>query len=101
VRARRPRAEEYRPWDRLTTEGQVAALLASAELSPLEITLEVGAEPLSKPEDWWTIVLGTGLRWFVDQLDAPAAEAVRSENLRIARDVRSVETNVIYAVAQR
>jgi len=35
-------------------------------------------EPLeAEPGDWWTIVLGTGLRGFVDQLDAASAEDLR------------------------
>jgi len=101
VRAQRSWSEEYRPWDRLTTEQQVAQLMRAGELSRVEITPERGAQTLARPDDWWTIVCGTGLRWFVDQLDPEAAEAVGSECLRDARDVPSVETNVIYAVGRR
>ena len=99
VRSRRPGIEEYRPWDRLATEENVAALMREAGIARFEVTAEAGREPLEHPEDWWTVVLGTGLRWFVDQLDPASAEALRAECLLGARDVRSIETNVVYTVA--
>lgn len=101
VRRRRPLAPEYRPWDRLTTPEDVARLLRRAELRGVEVSLEPGTEPLIRAEDWWTIILGTGLRWFVDQLDPASAAAVHDESVLRAGDVRSVETNVIYAVGRK
>ncbi len=101
VRARRPDLEDYRPWDRLTTEADVAALMRAAGVGSFEITAESGSERLERPEDWWTVVLGTGLRWFVDQLDAASAESLRSECLRHAEGVRSFETNVVFTVARK
>jgi SAM-dependent methyltransferase len=100
-RARRPGTEEYRPWDRLTNEDDVAELLRSAGLADFELASEPGREALESPEHWWTIALGTGLRWFVDQLDPASAKALREESVGRARDVRSIETNVVYAVARR
>jgi hypothetical protein len=49
------------------------------------------------------MVLGTGYRGTVEQLTAADRERVRRENLDFIRraDVRSVEANVIYAVAVR
>ncbi len=49
------------------------------------------------------MVLGTGYRGSVEQLDAEARERVRRENLDFIRqaDVRSVEANVVYAVTVR
>jgi SAM-dependent methyltransferase len=54
-------------------------------------------------KDWWSMVLGTGYRGTVEQLDAEDREQVRRENIRFIRraDVRSVEANVVYAVAVR
>ena len=100
VRTRRPGIEEeYRPWDRLATAENVAALMREAGLAHFEVTAEAGREPLEHPGDWWTVVLGTGLRWFVDQLDPASAETLRTECLLGARDVQSIETNVVYTVA--
>jgi ubiquinone/menaquinone biosynthesis C-methylase UbiE len=101
VRAHRSWTEEYRPWDRLTTPDQVSQLMSAAEALDVEITLESGTETLARPDDWWTIVLGTGLRWFVDQLDPWSVDEVRCESLARARVVRAVETNVIYGVARK
>lgn len=99
VRAHRPGMKEYRPWDRLTTQEDVAALMRAAGLARFEVTAEAGSEPLQRPQDWWTIALGTGLRWFIDQLDPQSAEAVRRECLYRARHVHAIETNVVYTVA--
>jgi hypothetical protein len=58
---------------------------------------------LRSPEDWWTIVIGSGFRSIVDQLGPKAAEQAREANLAWirSRNVTSVETNVIYAVARK
>ncbi len=101
VRTRRPGIQEYRPWDRLSTEADVAALLSAAGLTSFEISAEAGSERLERAEHWWTVVLGTGLRWFVDQLDASSAEALRAECVQHAREVHSIETNVVYTVIRK
>lgn len=101
VRAQRSFAEEYRPWDRLTRPEQLSRLMAEAELRDIEVTLESGSELLATPQDWWTIVLGTGLRWFVDGLEAAQVEVVRRHAVACATGVRSVETNVVYATARK
>jgi SAM-dependent methyltransferase len=100
VRRLRPGLPEYRPWDRLSTQVDVATLMTRGGLRNVEVSAGSDRQPLAGPEDWWTIVLGTGLRWFVDQLDAASAQALRRDCLDHARQVRSVETNGIYAVAR-
>ena len=49
------------------------------------------------------MIIGTGYRWTVEQLEEHERERVRLENIDFIRrfDVRSVETNVVYAVAVR
>lgn len=58
---------------------------------------------MRSPEDWWTIVLGSGFRWTVDQLGHDMVEQVRSANLDAIRTNRiySIETNAIFAVARK
>ena len=58
---------------------------------------------LRTPEDFWTIVLGSGLRWTIDQLGAELAREVKHEVLDrlTAKGVERIETNVIYAVAEK
>lgn len=103
IRARRPGIEDYRPWDRLTTESDLATLMRDAGVggSDYAIVSDEGREPIARPEDWWTIVLGTGLRWFIDGLDPEGVEQVKAETLTHARDVRAIETNVIYTTINR
>lgn len=100
VRAHRPGMAEYRPWDRLTSEEDVASLMREAGLTDVAIAGEAGEEPLERPEAFWTIALGTGLRWFIEQLDPASRDAVHADSLRRARGVPSIETNVVYTVAR-
>lgn len=100
IRARNRGLVEYRPWERITTVDAVAGLLRDAGLARFTIAPESGEQPLERPEDWWTIVLGTGLRWSVDPLDAASRDKVREESVARARTTPSIETNVIYAVTQ-
>ncbi len=46
------------------------ALLAGAGVEDAEVVAEAGACALSSWEDWWPMVLGTGYRGTVEQLDA-------------------------------
>jgi ubiquinone/menaquinone biosynthesis C-methylase UbiE len=93
----------FNPWDRITEPSALRALLAEAGIADAEILAEDGRQVLRSPEDWWTIVLGSGFRSIVDQMGSEAAERVREANLTWIRsqNVTSVETNVIYAVARQ
>ncbi|HEX7331534.1 MAG TPA: hypothetical protein VF290_08535 [Pyrinomonadaceae bacterium] len=53
------------------------------------------------PEDWWSMIMGSGYRGTVDQLAPETREQVRQENLDFIENagVRSVEANVVYATA--
>src|SRR6516164_8757380 len=64
---------------------------------------EDGQQPLQSAEDWWTLVLGSGYRWTVEQMSDGERARVRAANLKTLRDsgTISVETNVIYAVRRR
>ena len=68
-----------------------------------EVTPEDGQQPLHSAEDWWAIVLGSGYRWTVEQMSDGERARVKATNLKTLRDssTKSVETNVIYAVAQK
>jgi ubiquinone/menaquinone biosynthesis C-methylase UbiE len=91
------------PWSRITEPESVRRLLLEAGIADAEIVAEESCQKLRSPEDWWTIVLGSGFRWIVDQLGHDTAEQVRSANLAAIRANRigSVETNAIFAVARK
>lgn len=68
--------------------------------SALSATKRVG-HPIPTPEAWWSAVIGSGYRGTVEHLDANARERVQQANLDYVRrsGVRSVEANVVYAIA--
>jgi ubiquinone/menaquinone biosynthesis C-methylase UbiE len=93
----------FNPWDRISEPDAVRSLLASAGVEDANVVPESGRQALGTPEDWWPMVLGTGYRGTIEQLDSQEKERVRNDCLRFirARGVTSVEVNVVYAVATR
>src|SRR6516225_1693143 len=93
----------FNPWDRITDPAPLRALLAEAGIANADILAEDGSQDLGSPEDWWTIVIGSGFRSIVDQMGPDLASRLREANLAAIRSqgVTSVETNVIYAVARK
>ena len=93
----------YNPWDRITTPEAVRTLFHGAGVPSVDVQPEDGYQPLSVPEDFWAIALGSGLRWTIDQLGPEGAEQVKASMLTWLDEhkVGRLETNVIYAVAAR
>jgi ubiquinone/menaquinone biosynthesis C-methylase UbiE len=93
----------FNPWDRIAEPAALRRLFTEAGVPEVAIVAEDGRQELRSPEDWWTMVLGSGFRWTVDQMEPEMAERLRSANLAWIRshNVTSVETNVIYAVARK
>jgi hypothetical protein len=91
------------PWERITTPEGLHQLLAGGGISDAEVVPEEGRQTFRSPDDWWTVVLGSGYRWTVDRMDAQTVEQVRAATLApLRRDrVNGIETNVIYAVATK
>jgi 2-polyprenyl-3-methyl-5-hydroxy-6-metoxy-1,4-benzoquinol methylase len=104
VRAARPELYKgFNPWDRIAEPEALEAMLAGAGIDAAEIVAEAGAHPLPAPEAWWSLVLGSGYRGTVEQLDADSRDWVRADNLSRVRQLglTAVEANVIYAVATK
>lgn len=93
----------FNPWDRITTTEAVHKLFADAGIQTVEVTAESGSQVLQSPSDFWTIALGSGLRWIIEQMSEETSLDVKQEVVRrLAKTtVDRVETNVIYAVATR
>ena len=91
------------PWERITRPDVLRRLLSESGIEGAEVTPEDGKQALQSAEDWWTVVLGSGYRWTVEQMSDEERARVRAANLRTLRNsgTISVETNVIYAVAQK
>jgi ubiquinone/menaquinone biosynthesis C-methylase UbiE len=93
----------FNPWDRITTPQAVRKLFADGGVAEVKVVPEQGEQPLRSPDDFWTIALGSGMRWTIEQMGADVARKVRDEIIGAlaARKVGHVATNVIYAVARK
>jgi ubiquinone/menaquinone biosynthesis C-methylase UbiE len=93
----------FNPWDRITTPEAVRTLLHDGGAHRVEVTSEDGYQALRTPEDFWTMARGSGLRWTIDQMGPELASEVKREILArlAATGVDRVETNVIYAIAEK
>jgi len=93
----------FSPWDRITTPDAVRKLFEDAGISGVSIEPEEGHAVLITPQDFWTMAMGSGLRWTIDQMTVPVASKVREHLLKFIADnhIDRVATNVIYAVAKK
>jgi ubiquinone/menaquinone biosynthesis C-methylase UbiE len=93
----------YNPWDALTEPDAVGALLAGAGAEQVRVEAVAGSHTLRSPEDFWTIVLGSGFRATHDAMSVDERDAVRASCLAAIADrqITTIETNVIYARATK
>ena len=93
----------FNPWDRITTPEAVRTLLHEGGAENIDVVPEDGYQTLRTPEDFWTMARGSGLRWTIDQMGTELAGDVQREILDrlAAAGVDRVETNVIYAIAEK
>lgn len=78
-------------------------MLSEGGVFAQDIEAEYGTHELETPDDWWSMIMGSGYRGTVEQLSAKDRGHVREVNLSYIRreGVKHVETNVIYAVADK
>lgn len=102
VRGERPDLyKAFLPWERIAQPEALRELMLAAGVSDPKAELEMGTHLLRTPEDWWTMMRGSGYRATIDQLSAEAHERVRKQNLNfiLESETRAVEANVIYGQA--
>uniref|UniRef100_B8HW44 Methyltransferase type 11 n=1 Tax=Cyanothece sp. (strain PCC 7425 / ATCC 29141) TaxID=395961 RepID=B8HW44_CYAP4 len=104
VEAERPDlVRKFTPWDRINEPALLQALLEAGGATQVEVFTEITTYELAAPEDWWTMVLGGGLRGTIEQLDVAAQKRVRQSNLDFLQTngVTSLDVEVLYALAQK
>src|SRR5262249_5004563 len=69
------------PWERIMTPAALRQLLTRSGIGEADVVAEDGRQALRSPDDWWTVVLGSGYRWTVEQMDDEAIARVRAANL--------------------
>ena len=91
------------PWERVGDSGAFAELLRRAGIADANVVFERGEHVIKSADDWWTMVLGSGLRSAVDALPVDERERVRADNLTMLRraNTLTLDTNVIYARARK
>lgn len=104
VRVERPELYKgFNPWDRICETESVKAMLREGGVDADEVVADSGTHSVNSTADWWSIVLGSGYRGTIEQLDPEARERVRKANFKYVEDtqLRSVAANVVYAIARK
>lgn len=93
----------FNPWDRISEPSSLMEVLNQGGVPVATVVAEPATHPIASPEDWWTMLLGSGYRGTMEQMEPDAIEYVRLANFSFIRDarIREVQTNVIYAVADK
>jgi ubiquinone/menaquinone biosynthesis C-methylase UbiE len=93
----------FNPWDRIDSPASLRGIFDQARIASPNITREDRLHPINSAEDWWTIVLGSGYRGTIEQLDLAERQKVQEVNLAFIRDekISAIETNVLYALAAK
>jgi hypothetical protein len=78
-------------------------LLTGAGIPDPKIEAETSKQFLRTVDDWWTVVVGSGFVWTVEQMGEHRALLVREDSLNTLRSQAAtfIETNAIYAVARK
>jgi len=93
----------FNPWDRINDPAGLRKILDEGGVASPKITAENRLHTINSPDDWWTIVLGSGYRGTIELLNPAERQKVKEANLASIRDGRisAVETNVLYALAAK
>jgi SAM-dependent methyltransferase len=91
------------PWRRVDAEDALRAVFQEAGVDDVRIETDEDRIALASPDDWWRIVMGSGLRATVARIGKPAAARVRARCDEYVRDhhVTELVTRSRYAIAVR
>ena len=93
----------YNPWDSLTDPDAVRSLLQRAGTTDIRVEPVSGTHALRSRDDFWTIVLGSGLRATYDAMTTDEQRVVHSLVMHSIAEqhITSIQTNVVYATAAK
>jgi len=93
----------FNPWDRLTTPARLTELFQNAGIAAVDCVAEAGHQAIRVPEDFWTIALGNGMRWTIEEMGPETADIVKREvcEFLAANRVDRLATNVVYGLARK
>jgi ubiquinone/menaquinone biosynthesis C-methylase UbiE len=95
--------KSIKPWNKIVEPDPLRAILVECGVTEPVVLTEPGSHPLNHPEDWWTIIMGSGYRSTVEALEPSIRERVRVATIEaVGRErIREIRADVIYAIAQR
>jgi ubiquinone/menaquinone biosynthesis C-methylase UbiE len=95
--------KSFHPWDRINNQASLKAILKEGGVESPKIIAENRSHPIQSAVDWWTILLGSGYRGTIEQLNPSERQRVKDANLAFIGDARisAIETNVLYALATK
>lgn len=91
----------FNPWDDLVSVEQVLELYASSGIGGARAELVEATQKLHSEDEWWDVVMGSGFRGTVEELDPSEAAAVRRANLAALRGTSSIDVSAVYAAARK
>jgi ubiquinone/menaquinone biosynthesis C-methylase UbiE len=91
------------PWHRIANPEGLRQMLREGGVEAEELIAEDRWHPIRSPEDWWTIILGSGRRGAIELLTPAEVTAVKETNLAFIRDRRitRLETSALHAIATK
>lgn len=93
----------FNPWDDITDPAKLVDLYRQADVADVTAEAVAATHPMNSPEDFWVMVMGSGLRATVDALSPDQAAAVRDEVLTRLADqhVSELVIDVVLSSARR
>ena len=92
-----------RPWERYTEPEALTRLFSDTGASEPSVAQLPDRQPLVEPDDFWTIAMGSGFRWEIEQLSRDQRATLRGrlrERIR-SQAVTEIETSALIAVSRR
>jgi len=92
-----------KPWNKIVEPDPLRALLIECGVTEPDVLAEPGSHSLNSPDDWWTIIMGSGYRSTVEALSPPTRERVRTATIEAVQQerIQEIRTDVIYAIARK
>lgn len=102
VSAVAPEVDLIEPWRRTEDLSVFRSVFRDAGVDDVAITTVEDRLPLPSPDDWWSIVMGSGFRHTVTALGEDRAATVRDRCTTHIRDhgIDEIVTNAYYAIAR-
>jgi ubiquinone/menaquinone biosynthesis C-methylase UbiE len=95
--------KSIKPWNTIVEADPLYALLVECGVDEPNVAAEPGSHLLDSPEDWWTIIMGSGYRSTVEALSPMNKEKVRLSTIEgvTQNRIEEVRTDVIYAIGRK